>query len=150
MPVPPEWHDLRLYFGELGLEAAGTVGRFTLAAWMQAKASVYRNGHGFQAGNQVLGGARASSDLWLPRWRFTVGALIYREEAERWNGQLEDEGNLGRTDVLVETQVAWRFAGQWTVALGLKIPVWTASAGEQLSTPAFGEIAFEHPFKLLK
>ncbi|MSP61838.1 MAG: hypothetical protein EXR72_16190 [Myxococcales bacterium] len=130
------------------IEVRREVGRFVLSGWAIGKLALYSNRHGYQAGDLLLGGLRASSDLWLKRVRFLVGGVAYHEEAERWDGVVETEGNLGRTDVMVESAITWRFSGEWSVALSARLPVWSRSVGAQLSTPAVVELAIERPLKL--
>ena len=129
--------------------AQRTLGNFSIEGWMLAKASLYRNRFGYQAGNQLMGGVRASSDLWRPRWRFMLGVLAYHEEAERWDGAIEQEGNRGRTDLIAETSILWRFSGAWAVAVAVHVPLASWVIGEQLSTPAIAELSFSRPFDLL-
>lgn len=123
-------------------------GRFIVGGWLLGKASLYANRHGYQAGALLTGGVRASSDLWLPRWQFQLGALCYHEEPERWSGVIETEGNLGRTDLMLETSVLWRFAPAWTVSLGARVPVWSRITGAQLSTPAIADLSFSRLLRL--
>jgi hypothetical protein len=89
-----------------------------------------------------------ASDLWLPRWWFMLGAFVYDEQPERWNGITESEGNLGRTDVLLESAVTWRFARRWTVTASARVPVFSHAVGAQLNTPAVGELTIARPFDL--
>ena len=51
---------------------------------------------------------------------------------ERWSGVIETEGNLGRTDLMLETSVLWRFAPAWTVSLGARVMMFTAPPGWDL------------------
>ncbi|MCU1282935.1 MAG: hypothetical protein JWM53_6481 [bacterium] len=133
-----------------GVELRRAVGRFSVAGWMLAKSSFYENSHHYQAGSQLLAGANGSSDLWLRRWWFMLGALVYDEAAERWDGVTETEGNLGRTDVMLDTAISWRFSGRWSATLSARIPVWSRAVGAQLSTPAIGELAIARSFDLTK
>src|SRR5262249_21803525 len=64
----------------VGVEVRRAAGRFSVAAWMLAKSSLYANGHGYQAGSQLLGGINLSSDLWARHWWFMLGALVYNEQ----------------------------------------------------------------------
>jgi hypothetical protein len=134
----------------VGIELRRGVGRFSVAAWLLAKTSLYQNPHHFQAGSQLLAGANVSSDLWAPRWWFLLGALVYNEQPERWDGVTETEGNLGRSDVMVETAVSRRFRERWSVTLSAKIPLFTRSVGAQLNTPAIGELAIARSFDLAR
>lgn len=112
-----------------------------VGGWLLGKASLYANRHGYQSGTLLTGGVRASSDLWLPRFSFQVGALGYHEEPERWSGVVETEGNLGRTDLMLETTVLWRHASAWTMSLGARVPVWSRVTGAQLATPAIVDLS---------
>jgi hypothetical protein len=133
-------------FSEIELQSQ--LGRFTLSAWMLSRVPLYRNSHGYQGSPMVLTGVRALSDLWLKRWNFTLGALVYHEKPERWDGIVETEGNLGRTDLMLETAIFWRFAGSWSLGLSARFPVWSKISGAQLTTPAIGELTISRPFKL--
>jgi hypothetical protein len=134
----------------VGVELRRGVGRFSVAAWMLAKASLYANWNRYQAGSQLLAGANLSSDLWTRRWWFLLGALVYDEQPEHWDGVTETEGNLGRTDVMLDTAVAWRFRGRWSVTLSARIPLFSHAVGAQLNTPAIGEIGIARSFDLVR
>jgi hypothetical protein len=133
-----------------GADVRRQIGRFTLAAWMLAKASLYQNSHAYRAGSQLLTGLNLSSALWTSRWWFMLGALVYNEQPEHWSGLTETEGNLGRTDLMLDTAVTWRFVGKWTVTLAAKVPLYSHAVGAQLNTPAIGELAFSRPFDLVR
>lgn len=133
-----------------GVEVRRAIGRFSIAGWMLAKTSLYQNSHDYQAGSQLLAGANASSDLWTMRWWFMLGALVYDEAPERWNGVTETEGNLGRTDVMLDTAVSWRFRGPWSVTLSARIPAFSHAVGAQLNTPAIGELSISRTFDLAR
>src|SRR5207237_561231 len=107
------------------VELRGDVGRFGLSGWVLGKATLYANTHAYQAGDLLMGGLDAASDLWTRRFRFLLGAFVYHEQPERWDGVIEDEGNLGRTDLLVETAIGCRVGAGVTVTVGAKVPVWT-------------------------
>jgi hypothetical protein len=130
----------------LGAEAQRVLGRFALTAWLLGKFTFYENHHGYRAGNQVLGGVELTSKLWTRDWSFTLGTLVYHEEPERWAGLVETEGNLGRTDLLLDSRVAWRFYGNWSLTLGARAPLYSHAAGAQLNTPALGSLTISRPF----
>ncbi len=133
-----------------GVELHRAIGRFSVAGWMLAKASLYQNAQHYQAGSQLLAGANASSDLWTSRWWFMLGALVYNEQPERWDGVTETEGNLGRTDVMLDTAISVRFRGRWSVTLSARIPLFSQAVGAQLSSPAFGELSIARSFDLTR
>lgn len=130
------------------VEVRRVIRRFTLSAWLLGKAAVYENTHGYRAGAQLQGGVDLASGLWTSRWTFSLGVLAYHEEAERWSGDVETEGNLGRTDLMLNTSVAWRFVGDWSIALGARVPFQSWAVGAQLTTPAVGVLTVSRPFDL--
>ena len=132
---------------EVGVRRDGE--RVSVEGWLSAKASLYENGYGYRAGDQLMGGVRAASDLGLGAWRFLLGVIAYREWAERWSGLTESEGNLGRTDLLLETAITWRFTTPWSATLSVRLPLVTWAVGEQLTTSAIGELAIARSFDLL-
>ncbi|MFT3843265.1 MAG: hypothetical protein QM723_40145 [Myxococcaceae bacterium] len=121
---------------------------FTLSIWTLDRFGLMTNGHGYQPNHKLLAGVTASSTLTLPGWRFSLGLDVYRETAERWSGVIEDEGNLGRTDVIVELDASWMFTMGWSAKLGLKIPVYSAVVGEQAVYPAIVTLGVSTDFKL--
>ena len=131
-----------------GVELHRAIGRFSVGGWLLAKTSLYQNGHQYQAGSQLLAGGNASSDLWTRDWWFMLGALVYDESPERWSGLTETEGNLGRTDLMLDTAVSWRFARRWSVTLSARVPLYSHAVGAQLNTPAIGELGFARVFDL--
>jgi hypothetical protein len=133
-----------------GVELRRGIGRFSVAGWMLAKTSLYENSHHYRAGSQLLAGTNVSSDLWASRWWFMLGALVYNEQPERWSGITETEGNLGRTDVMLDTAISCRFRGKWTVTLSARIPVFSRSVGAQLNTPAIAELGIARSFDLVR
>jgi hypothetical protein len=134
----------------VGAEVRRAAGLFVVDGWLLAKTSLYSNRHGYQAGSQLLAGANVSSDLRAPRWWFMLGALVYNEQPERWDGITETEGNLGRTDVMLDTAITRGFARKWSVTLSARIPLYSWAVGAQLSTPAIGELTFARSFDLAR
>lgn len=135
-------------FSELELQQR--IGRFTLSAWMLGRVPLYANRHGYQAGSVVLTGLRGLTDLLQSRWQFTLGALVYHEKPERWDGVVETEGNLGRTDLMLEAAIAVRLSGPWMLGLSARVPVWSRLNGAQLTTPAIGDLSISRSFQTLK
>ena len=58
------------------------------------------NDHGYRAGNRYRREPPSPTAASPRRWRVFGGFDLAREEAERWSGVIEEEGNLGRTDLL--------------------------------------------------
>ena len=133
-----------------GVEVRRSVGRFSLAGWMLGKTALYQNTHHYQAGSQLLGGVSVASDLWTSRGWFALGALVHNEQPEHWKGLTETEGNLGRTDLLLDTSITWRLPSRWSITLSAKVPLWSRAVGAQLNTPAIGELTISRPFDLTR
>jgi hypothetical protein len=121
---------------------------WSLGAWALAKLPLYANGYGYQAGKRVVGGLFAQSNLKTERWTFVAGLDASWEGAETWSGQVEGEGNLGRTDLLFDGTVLWRFAMHWTAALTTRVYLYSFVVGEQLSTPLLVEVGLIRAFEL--
>lgn len=121
---------------------------FSAALWTLDRFTVGTDGFGYQSGDKLLAGASASSALGLSRWSFTVGLDLYRETPERWSGVIEAEGNLGRTDLMLDASVAWAFTKDWGLDLGVKVPVHSVSQGEQASYPAILTLGIATSFDL--
>ena len=84
--------------------------------------SLYQNKYGFRAGARMLGGAQVRRRLFRT---FTGGAgvdVMY-EGAERWDGRILQDGNLGRTEVLASVAAMQPF-GETSVGLTARFPVW--------------------------
>lgn len=111
-------------FGAVGFTVGG-VARFVLA----------RNSHGYQAGHRYYGEATASRRI-AGAWSGSLGLLAAREQPERWDGRVRtEEGNIGRTDVLVAAGVTRSFGGAGVLFLTAKVPVLTRSKGTQVDYP---------------
>jgi hypothetical protein len=94
----------------VGLELARGYGRWQGAAYAQLRAPLYANGHGFQGGDRFLGGAQGG-------YRFAERALVLtsleylRDAPERWGGQVQQDGLLGRQEVLVGASLVFSLGG---------------------------------------
>jgi hypothetical protein len=104
--------------------------------------------YGYRSGHRLLAGVSATSALGLQRFSFTGGLDVYRETPETWSGVVEDEGNIGRTDLLVDLTASWRFTAGWLVTFGLKVPVFSAVQGEQASYPGIATLGVSTDFEL--
>ena len=118
----------------LGLSVARTVGGTTLLASGLVRLVVGENEHGYRAGHRYAAGLVADRPL-AGRWRVQGGLDFAREDAERWNGVVEEEGNLGRTDLLAGVGVSRPFPPAGTLTLQVKVPLLTRANGAQLDYP---------------
>lgn len=90
----------------LELGAQQQFGRWQGRLGGQARLSLYENARGYQAGNRVA----LFGQLWrslAPAWAVGGAVDVVSEFAERWDGRVQQDGNVGRTDVLVGAGAAW-------------------------------------------
>jgi hypothetical protein len=100
-----------------------------------ARIVTYENGHGYRAGNRYDASLLADRRLGGP-WRVQGSLDLAREEAERWGGVIEEEGNLGRTDLLAGATLVRQVGRAGALALSVKVPLLTRASGAQVDYPA--------------
>ena len=103
-------------------QLAWTVRKVQLAAYGQGQASLYQNKYGFRAPARFFGGVQAATLLFA---NLTGGAgvdLLF-EGAERWDGVIQQDGNLGRTEILAALSLLRSF-GDTTVGVYARFPMW--------------------------
>jgi hypothetical protein len=105
-----------------GLEIAKAFRTMQLMGYAQAQASLYENSHGFRAGPRFLGGVQAGKRLF---GTFLGGAEVdvMHEGPERWDGVIQQDGNLGRTELLLGVSMTQTF-GATSVSLTARFPIW--------------------------
>ncbi|WP_152622043.1 hypothetical protein [Archangium violaceum] len=119
----------------LGLEASRTWGSWGTRLWGQAQLSLVENRFGYQGGNRFAAGVSAEGPV-LGALRFMASADVVNEQPERWDGLVQQDGNLGRTDVLVGAGLAFPM-GAVRLGLNLRVPVYQYIIGHhgQLTYP---------------
>lgn len=119
----------------LGLELARRVGEVHVRAHGQAQLGPWENRHGFRAGSRVSAGLEASGRVWR-ELRASAGADVVAEGAERWAGEVQEDGNVGRTDLLVGAGLSLPVGG-WDVGLRARVRVasWLLHHDGQLEYP---------------
>ena len=119
----------------LGAMAGRRLGEYTLTMSALARLAVADNEHGYRAGDRFLASVIADRAL-FGLWRGSAALELAREDPERWDGQLdEEEGNLGRTDVLVTAALMRPLGGFGGLRLAVSVPVVTRARGAQLDYP---------------
>lgn len=106
----------------LGVEVARGFGRMQFAAYGQIQAALYENEHGFQAGATSLVGVQGG---WRLAERFVMQTSFewFRQGPETWDGEEQQDGILGRDELLVGLGTAFSFGGPQYTAL-LRVPVY--------------------------
>lgn len=105
-----------------GLDAGLDLDRVRVGTYAQAVMYAYANGHGYRAGNRYGVGATGDVEV-IDRLRLGVGADVLNEQPERWGGRVQQDGNLGRTDVLAGGAVSYAF-GSVLTSLSVRTPVY--------------------------
>jgi len=119
------------------LAGAGVGRRFgevATSASVLARLPVSENGHGYRAGRRLAVTTTADRRISGP-WRVQAGLDYGHETAETWSGRIEEEGNLGRSDLLLSVGIA-RLLGSRALTVTAKVPLRTRSNGVQIDYPA--------------
>lgn len=126
-----------------GIAAGRRWGETTLTLTGLARLVVAENEHGYRAGNRYY--ADASVSRHIGAWSVGLGLDVLSEEAERWDGRVRtEEGNLGRTDLLVGAGVQRAVGGAGSAFVTVKVPVMTRSEGSQVDYPVILSFGFAH------
>ncbi len=106
----------------LVLEASKAFGSAKLELFAQGQASLYDNSHGYRAPWRTYGGFAIGSKL-IGGLSGSLGLEAFHEDAERWNGKIRQDGNLGRTELLAAGSLSQAF-GTTELTLTLRAPLW--------------------------
>jgi len=110
-------------FGQVGFRVSGL-----------ARLVFSTNEHGYQAGDRYYASAALDRRI-AGAWRGIAGLDLAREEAETWDGRVEMEGNLGRTDLLVAVGVTRSLGNAGSLHVTARIPLLTRATGAQVRYP---------------
>jgi hypothetical protein len=130
-----------IQFGSGTLQPLGTLavardfGAWALSARGLVHLGLWTNQHGYRAGNQWLGTLVGTSKLGTMTWSFEAGPTIYRENAETWGGEVQYEGNLGRTDVYADARVNHALTSSLSLGAEFRVPMYSEAVGAQLDVP---------------
>lgn len=125
----------------VGLGAGRAVGRLKLSLTTLSQFVLAENRHGYRAGDRHSASLLAHRPL-SGGWHALAGLDLSREQSETWDGRREEEGNLGRTDLLVSLGIARGAGRAGSVQVTLKLPVVTRAAGAQLAYPLLVSIGW--------
>lgn len=106
----------------LGFDVTRQFGKLQFAGYAQGQSALYQNRHGFRAGTRWLGGVMAGSRL-AGSLTGGLGADLLHEGAERWEGRIQQDGNLGRTEVLAGMSLVYS-VGPTAFGVTARVPVW--------------------------
>jgi hypothetical protein len=117
-----------------GVSLGRRIGAATVAASVLARLVTSGNDHGYRAGNRYDVSLLADRRLGGP-WRVLGGFDLAREDAESWRGVIEEEGNLGRTDLLAVAALVRQVGSAGAVTLHVKVPLRVRAHGSQVDYP---------------
>jgi hypothetical protein len=109
-------------------------GEVKTSASVLARLPVSENRHRYRPGRRLQVSTSADRRIGGP-WRAQAGLDYGRETAETWSGRIEEEGNLGRSDLLLSAGIARAF-GSRALILSAKVPLRTRSNAVQIDYPA--------------
>jgi hypothetical protein len=110
------------FYPVLSIDAGARFGKAGFSAYLQSLLFLTDNRYGHRAGNRYVGGISADMDV-MSGLRAGLGADILNEQPERWGGLVQQDGNVGRTDVLVGAMASYTY-GRVTASLAVKVPVY--------------------------
>lgn len=131
-----------------GTAFAYDFGAVGLDAFFQATLSMATSSIGYKTGQRIVGSVRVSSALGTKDARFGVGVEADHETTETWQGVVQEEGNLGRSDVLGVVTARWSPFARWGFFGALKVPIFVDAVGAQLSYPIVVQLGAATGFSL--
>jgi hypothetical protein len=110
------------FYPVLALDAGIGLGPVRVSGYGQALLFLYENAHGYRAGNRFMGGLAGDVEV-VKSFRAGLAADVINEQPERWGGIVQQDGNVGRTDLLAGANLSYGF-GTVTALLSVKVPVY--------------------------
>lgn len=104
------------------LAVARTFGRWQIGGYGQGQLAIYENDEGFQAGAMTLLNLRTAYRV-QPRWLVQGSLGWFRQGPERWGGAIQQDGVLGRNELLLGLGTTVSFGGPQYLAL-IRVPIW--------------------------
>ena len=106
----------------LSLSIARTWNQWQLSFYGQTTGALYTNRKGFQAGALTLFNTQVSYKL-KSRSLLHLGLSWMRQEADRWGGKIQQDGLLGRQEILFSFGTTFSFGGP-QYRLLIQTPIW--------------------------
>ncbi len=141
------------FYPVFSLDVGFTIAPVRVSGYGQAIVFLYENSQDYFPGSRFMVGGAGELDL-IVGLSAGLGFDIINEQPERWSGVVQQDGNVGRTDVLGGGHLSYRF-GAVSTSLGLKVPLYQhfietspEHGGEvgQLSYPAILNLAVQARF----
>lgn len=121
-------------------------GGWSVRAFGQAQLALVENRYGYRNGHRFAVGVAGEVPV-VGALRLSAGADLANEQPERWDGRVQQDGNLGRTDVLVGGGLAYP-VGRVQLGLTVRVPVYQHVIGHdgQLTYPGLLGLTAETVF----
>jgi hypothetical protein len=131
------------------VEASRAFDAIQLQFFAQAQMPLYENDQGYRAPWRIYGGGSLGRKL-VSELSASLGAEASHEAAERWDGEVRQDGSLGRTELLLAATVNYRL-GATDLGLSARVPVWRhIVVGDEppgtLSSPLILGLSASHVF----
>ncbi len=103
-------------------DVARRFGPVSFSAYVQGQVSPYENSRGFRAGTRLLSGVQGGTKL-TDKLFGALGLDVNHDGAERWDGLIQQDGMLGRTELLagLTATYSWRYT---SVAAVVRVPIY--------------------------
>jgi hypothetical protein len=137
-------------FDPVGIvEASRTLESIQLQFFAQGQVPLYENAQGYRAPWRVYGGGSVGHKL-ISELSGSLGVEASHEAAEQWDGEVRQDGNLGRTELLLAAALDYGI-GATNVGLSARAPVWRRIVvGDEppgtLSSPIILSLSATHVF----
>ena len=105
-----------------GFQVTRRIASVQLAGYGQGQSSLYSNRHGFRGPNRFFAGIMGAHRL-FGTLTGGLGVDLLYEGAERWDGRIQQDGNLGRTEILAAVTLAQTF-GDTSISLSARFPTY--------------------------
>jgi len=133
----------------LVLEASRAFDRLQLQGFVQGQLPLYGNSRGYRAPFRVYGGVSLGTKL-VGQLVGALGVEAFHEAAEEWDGEVMQDGNLGRSELLAAATLSHAFA-ETELMLGVRVPlVRDIVTGDEpagtLSSPITVSLGVSHVF----
>lgn len=134
----------------VALDVSRVLGGFEVSGYGQAQVTLYENGHGFRAGGRYFGGAQMGRRI-AGKLVAGLGLDLLHEGAERWDGRIQQDGNLGRTELLGGLSLTHPI-GETLLSLSARVPLarWIVTGDQapgRLSSPVTLSLGVTRTFR---
>ncbi|HYM80331.1 MAG TPA: hypothetical protein VEY91_02845 [Candidatus Limnocylindria bacterium] len=118
----------------LGAGIARDVAGGVAGATARVRLSLVENRHGLRGGHRYHLSTTYGRGIG-GQWSGRAGIDYQREEAEKWEGRIEEEGNLGRTDMLGLLVLGRAIRRLGVLELSIRWPLHSRANGQQAHYP---------------